>query len=79
MRQALFLTRAVAQWQWEVNLLKSPQIRAFCMPSGKIAVLSGLVETLKPTDDEFFRFFRFWQWSVYRHRAMGKQEGNAIN
>lgn len=48
---AKFNSRA-AQWQWEVNLLKSPQINAFCMPGGKIAVYSGLIESLKPTDDE---------------------------
>lgn len=48
---AKFNPRA-AQWHWEVNLLKSAQINAFCMPGGKIAVFSGLIETLKPTDDE---------------------------
>lgn len=40
------------QWQWEVNLLGSRQLNAFCMPGGKIAVYSGLLDTLKLTDDE---------------------------
>jgi predicted Zn-dependent protease len=40
------------EWQWEINLLKSKQLNAFCMPGGKIAVYSGLLETLKLTDDE---------------------------
>lgn len=40
------------QWQWEVNLIGSRQINAFCMPGGKIAVYSGILETLKLTDDE---------------------------
>jgi predicted Zn-dependent protease len=41
-----------AQWKWEVVLLKSPQINAFCMPGGKIAFYSGILDTLHLTDDE---------------------------
>ena len=39
-------------WQWEVNLIGSTQINAFCMPGGKIAFYSGILRTLKLTDDE---------------------------
>ncbi|MDC8760598.1 M48 family metallopeptidase [Janthinobacterium fluminis] len=41
-----------AQWQWEVNLLNSSQVNAFCMPGGRIAFFSGILTTLKLTDDE---------------------------
>lgn len=41
-----------AQWQWEINLIASKDVNAFCMPGGKIAVFSGLLSTLKLTDDE---------------------------
>ena len=41
-----------AQWKWEVNVEKSDQVNAYCMPGGKIMVLSGLINKLKPTDDE---------------------------
>jgi predicted Zn-dependent protease len=39
-------------WQWKINLIRSKQLNAFCMPGGKIAVYSGLIDTLKLTDDE---------------------------
>ncbi len=40
------------QWKWEVNLLGSPQLNAFCIPGGKIAFYYGILEKLKLEDDE---------------------------
>jgi Zn-dependent protease with chaperone function len=40
------------QWKWEVNLIGSKQINAFCMPGGKIAVFTGILDKLALTDDE---------------------------
>ncbi len=40
------------QWKWEVNLLGSPQLNAFCMPGGKIAFYYGILDKLKLEDDE---------------------------
>jgi predicted Zn-dependent protease len=39
-------------WAWEVNVINARDINAWCMPGGKIAVYSGLIQTLRATDDE---------------------------
>jgi predicted Zn-dependent protease len=40
------------EWRWEIMLINSPTINAFCMPGGKIAVFTGLIDRLELTDDE---------------------------
>ncbi len=39
-------------WAWQVNLIGSDQINAFCMPGGKIAFYIGILSKLELTDDE---------------------------
>jgi predicted Zn-dependent protease len=41
-----------AQWKWEVSLIGSKQINAFCMPGGKIAFYYGILQRLELNDDE---------------------------
>ncbi|MGE4369050.1 MAG: M48 family metallopeptidase [Burkholderiaceae bacterium] len=41
-----------ANWNWQVHVLSIDEVNAWCMPGGKIAVYTGLINRIKPTDAE---------------------------
>ncbi|MFK8079419.1 MAG: M48 family metallopeptidase [Granulosicoccus sp.] len=50
-QSAVFRQDAV-NWDWQVNVINSPELNAWAMPGGKIAFYSGIIEKLKLSDAE---------------------------
>ena len=39
-------------WNWSVAVIDDPALNAWCMPGGKMAIYTGIVDKLKLSDDE---------------------------
>jgi predicted Zn-dependent protease len=51
--QAVLMRPETADWQWSVEVIDEPEVvNAWCMAGGRMAVYTGLIEKLDPSDDE---------------------------
>jgi predicted Zn-dependent protease len=51
--QAIAKRPDTADWEWSVAVIDEPEtVNAWCMAGGRMAVYTGLLEKLDPTDDE---------------------------
>lgn len=51
--QAVLYRPETRDWAWSVKVVDDPKtVNAWCMPGGKMAVYTGLLQQVKPTDDE---------------------------
>ena len=42
----------VGKWPWEVHVISTDEVNAWCMPQGKMAIYTGLIQKLNASDDE---------------------------
>jgi predicted Zn-dependent protease len=51
--QAVMKRPETAKWEWSIQVIDDPKtVNAWCMAGGKMAVYSGLLQKIDPTDDE---------------------------
>ncbi len=51
--QAIIMRPATSQWEWSVQVIDEPkEVNAWCMAGGRMALYTGLLQKIDPTDDE---------------------------
>ena len=52
--QAIRMRTDAGRWDWSVSIIEDPDtVNAWCMAGGRMAVYTGLLRKLDPTEDEF--------------------------
>ena len=51
--QAILMRPETADWKWSIEVIEDPEmVNAWCMAGGRMAIYTGLIQKLDPTDDE---------------------------
>ena len=51
--QAVKFRPETKDWEWSVKVIDDPKtVNAWCMAGGRMAIYTGLIQQIKPTDDE---------------------------
>jgi predicted Zn-dependent protease len=51
--QAVKMRPETAKWEWSVQVIDEPKtVNAWCMAGGRMAIYTGLIQKIDPTDDE---------------------------
>jgi predicted Zn-dependent protease len=51
--QAIVMRPDTSDWDWSVAVIDDPEtVNAWCMAGGRMAIFTGLIDQIKPTDDE---------------------------
>jgi predicted Zn-dependent protease len=51
--EAIKIRPETADWEWSVVVIDDPEmVNAWCMAGGRMAIYTGLLEQIEPTDDE---------------------------
>ena len=51
--QAIAMRPDSSDWQWSVAVIDDPEtVNAWCMAGGRMAIYTGLIDKIEPTDDE---------------------------
>jgi predicted Zn-dependent protease len=51
-QQAVRYRPETRRWNWQMQVVEGADVNAFCMAGGKMAIYTGLVEKVRPSDDE---------------------------
>ena len=78
---ALKWNERAKQWDWEANVIRSPDVMVRCLPGGKIVVDTGLFTRLRPNDDELAMLLGHMIAHALREHArerLGRQQATQL-
>lgn len=67
------------KWTWEVNVVRSPRLDAYCMPGGKVVIFTGLFDKLRPSDDELAMLIGHEMAHAMRQHARVMLDGGIVS